>query len=237
MALYTAGKEDYIGDMIKLENVTKYFKTGKGRKYILKDVSIELPGGKNIGILGRNGAGKSTTLRMLGGIEFPNSGRISADGTFSWPMAQSAGFIPNMSAKDNIKFVCRIHDKNEEETRAIIESVRAFAEIGDYFDMPMRTYSSGMKGRVNFGLSLAFDFDYLLIDETLATGDAVFKEKAKRALDEKISRCNILLVNHGLKVLQDMCDVGLMLHNGQLYYFDSIDEAIREYRKLNEKVA
>lgn len=223
--------------MIRLESVTKYFKTKNGRKYILNNVSLEIPDKKNVGILGRNGAGKSTTLRMLGGIEFPNSGKIVSNVSFSWPMAQSLGFIPNMSSKDNIKFVCRIHDKSEEETKEIIEFVKAFAEIGDYFDMPMKTYSSGMKGRVSFGLSLAFDFDYLLIDETLATGDSVFKEKAKSALEDKINNCNILLVNHGLKVLHDMCEVGIMLHEGQLYYFDSIDDAIKEYQQINKRAA
>ncbi len=223
--------------MIRLESVTKYFKTKNGKKYILDNVTLEIPDKKNVGILGRNGAGKSTTLRMLGGIEFPNSGKIVSNVSFSWPMAQSLGFIPNMSSRDNVKFVCRIHDKSEEETREIIEFVKAFAEIGDYFDMPMKTYSSGMKGRVSFGLSLAFDFDYLLIDETLATGDAVFKEKAKSALEDKINNCNILLVNHGLKVLHDMCEVGIMLHQGQLYYFDSIDDAIKEYQKINKRVA
>jgi capsular polysaccharide transport system ATP-binding protein len=222
--------------MIKLENVTKSYPTLNGKKFILEDVTLDIPR-KNIGILGRNGAGKSTLLRMLGGIEYPDSGKISSDCSFSWPMGLSGGFIPTMSAKENVKFVCRIYDKYGDEMREIVESVREFCDIGEYFDMPMKTYSSGMRSRVGFGLSLSFDFDYLLIDETLATGDTVFKEKAKEALENKIGECNILLVNHGVQVLKNMCDVGILLHEQKLYYFDDIGDAIKEYNKINRKAA
>ncbi|AKF24123.1 ABC transporter ATP-binding protein [Sulfurovum lithotrophicum] len=218
--------------MIELRNVTKYFLTNEDQKYILDDVTMTLPE-INIGILGRNGSGKSTLMRMLGKIEFPNRGSIYSKKSFSWPLGLSGGSVPNMTGKANIKFVCTLYNKTHEETRKIIEYVKDFAELGDYFDMPIKTYSSGMKGRLGFGLSLAFDFDYMLIDETLSTGDASFKEKAQKALREKIAHCHILLVSHNMKTLSELCQAGLLLHEGKLYYYEDIDDAINRYKEIN----
>jgi len=220
--------------MIELQNVTKYFRTNKGKKYILRDISIVLPE-VNIGILGRNGSGKSTLMRMLGKIEFPNKGKIASRNSFSWPLGLSGGFVGNMTGKANVKFVCGLYGKNKEETRKIVATVREFSELGDYFDMPIKTYSSGMGGRLRFGLSLAFDFDYMLIDETLSVGDANFKNKAKNALKKKIENCHVLLVSHDIKTLSDICQAGLLLHEGQMYYYDHIDDAIEHYREINNK--
>ena len=219
--------------MIVLDNVTKYFKTDGEKKYILKNVSFTLPEGVNLGILGRNGAGKSTLLRMLGGIEFPTSGEIRSDKTFSWPMGLAGGFQGSMTGRQNVKFVARIYGKDDAEIKKIIQSVEEFAEIGDYFDMPIKTYSSGMRSRLSFGLSLAFDFDYLIIDETLSVGDANFKKKAKDALMRKIEHSNVLLVSHSMGDLKKLCDVGVVLDNGKLNYFDDIEDAIKFYHRLN----
>jgi capsular polysaccharide transport system ATP-binding protein len=219
--------------MIELKNVTKYFNTKKGKKYILKDVTLTLPDG-NIGILGRNGAGKSTLMRMLGRIEFPNKGTIESPNSFSWPLGLSGGFVGNMTGRANVKFVCNLYGKTKEETREIIEYVKEFSELKDYFDMPIKTYSSGMKGRLNFGLSLAFDFDYMIIDETLSVGDAKFKTKAKNALLEKIKNCNVILVSHDMKTLEQMCQTGLLVHNGKLEYFEDIKEGIKKYKEINK---
>ena len=219
--------------MIELKNVTKYFYTNIGKKYILRDVNMVLPD-VNIGILGRNGAGKSTLMRMLGKIEFPNHGQIASRNSFSWPLGLSGGFVGNMTGKANIKFVCGLYGKNEKETKEIIEYVKEFSELGDYFDMPIKTYSSGMRGRLGFGLSLAFDFEYMIIDETLSTGDASFKKKAQDALKKKIENCRILLVSHSMKTLSEMCEAGLLLDRGALYYYDDIDDAIKHYQMINE---
>lgn len=218
--------------MIELQNVTKYFHTTKGRKYILKDVSLTLPE-VDIGILGRNGAGKSTLMRMLGQIEFPTQGRILSNNTFSWPLGLAGGFVPRMTGKANVKFVCGLYGKNREETREIVHAVREFSELGNYFDMPINTYSSGMRGRLGFGLSLAFDFDYMIIDETLSVGDAKFKNKAKNALRKKIENCHVLLVSHDMNTLSDICQAGLLVHDGELYYYEDIDDAIAHYREIN----
>jgi capsular polysaccharide transport system ATP-binding protein len=220
--------------MIELHNVTKYYKTGNEKKYILKDVSTVIPSGVNVGILGRNGAGKSTLLRMLGGIDFPNSGIISSPNSFSWPMGLAGGFQGSMSGRQNVKFVCRIYGKSDYEIEQAIESVREFAEIGDYFDMPIKTYSSGMKSRLSFGLSLVFDFDYLIIDETLSVGDKNFQEKSKKALRKKIENCNVLLVSHSMPVLKELCDVGIVVHQGEMHYCDDIEDAIATYNKINK---
>ena len=219
--------------MIELKNATKYFKTNSGRKYILDDVTMNIPPKINIGIMGRNGAGKSTLLRMLGGIDFPTSGEIISDENFSWPMGFSGGFQGSMTGRQNCKFVCRIYNKTDDEMREIIDYIYSFSELGEYFDMPIKKYSSGMRSRLNFGLSLAFDFDYMLIDETLSAGDMYFKEKAQKALEEKMEACNYLLVSHNMQVLEQMCDAGILVDNGKLIYFGKISDAIEAYKAIN----
>jgi capsular polysaccharide transport system ATP-binding protein len=220
--------------MIELQNVTKYFRTTKGKKYILKDVSFSIPSDVNVGILGKNGAGKSTLMKMLGQIEFPSHGKIISDKTFSWVMGVGGGFQNNMTGRANVKFVCRIYGKSKEEINRAIEFVKEFSELEDYFEMPIRTYSSGMKSRLTFGLSLAFDFDYLLIDETLSVGDARFRKKSKEALMKKIESCSVLLVSHDMGTLRDICDVGIVSNNAQLHFFDDINDAIKMYETINK---
>jgi len=219
--------------MIELQNVTKYYKTENEKKYILKNVSLVIPDGVNLGILGRNGAGKSTFLRMLGGIDFPTSGEIISPNSFSWPMGLAGGFQGSMTGRQNVKFVARIYGKDDAHIRKIIESVAEFAEIGDYFDMPIKMYSNGMRSRLSFGLSLAFDFDYLIIDETLSVGDQNFKDKAKKALLKKIENSHVLLVSHSMGDLKKLCDSGVVLNEGELHYFEKIDDAIKFYHELN----
>jgi capsular polysaccharide transport system ATP-binding protein len=220
--------------MIELKNVTKYFHTNVGKHYILKDVTLTIPDG-NIGILGRNGAGKSTLMRMLGKIEFPNSGTIHSNHTFSWPLGLGGGFIPNMTGKANVRFVCDLYGLDKEQTREVIAYIKDFSELGDYFDMPIKTYSSGMRGKLGFGLSLAIDFEYMIIDETLSVGDARFRQKAKAALKKKIENCHVILVSHDLNTLSEMCQTGLLVHEGQLHYYDDISEAISRYNEINKQ--
>jgi len=216
--------------MITLENVSKTYSTNNGVKSVLSNVSIKIPTEKNIAILGLNGSGKSTLLRMLGGIDYPTRGRIYSDKSFSWPMGLSGGFQGGMTGRHNVKFICRIHGKDDTDIAKAINFVEDFSELGDYFDMPIKSYSSGMKSRLGFGLSLFFDFDYLLIDEALSVGDKNFKKKSKAALMNKIKSSHVILVSHSMPTLVDLCDVAIYLHDGHLTYFDNVEEAIEAYQ-------
>jgi len=217
--------------MIELINATKYYQTNVGRKYVLKDVTLTIPSRKSVAILGSNGAGKSTLLRMLGGIDYPNKGSIKSKEKFSWPMGLAGGFQGSMTGRQNVKFVCRIYGENEDHIKDALNFVKEFSELGDYFDMPIKTYSSGMKARLSFGLSLFFDFDYILIDETLSVGDPKFNKKAKEALMKKIENSNAIIVSHSIQILKDTCDVGIYLDNGKMQYFEDVQEAIDCYQK------
>jgi capsular polysaccharide transport system ATP-binding protein len=140
-----------------------------------------------------------------------------------------------MTGAANVKFICKVYGKSRKQTDSIINFVKSFSELKEYFEMPIRTYSSGMKSRLNFGLSLAFDFDYLLIDETLSVGDARFRKKSKEALMKKIESCNVLLVSHDMKTLREICDAGIVVNNGKIHYYNDIDKAILEYENINKK--
>lgn len=217
--------------MIILDQVTKFYRVKSQRHYVLNNVSAEFSTGVSIGILGKNGAGKSTLLRLLGGIEYPNNGRVIISGTVSWPVALTAGFLSTLSARDNIKFVCRLYNKSEIEIKRVINFVQQFAEIGKHFDMPLMTYSSGMKGRVNFGLSMAFDFDYYLVDEVTGVGDPSFKQKAKEVFNAKRSNSAMIMVSHDTQVIKDNCDICIYLHDGEVDVYEDIEYAIKIYKK------
>src|ERR1700761_5172232 len=149
--------------MIVLENLTKSYKTPSGRHYVFKDVNVEIPSGKSIGLIGRNGAGKSTLMRIMGGIDRPDYGRVHTNKRISWPVGLASGFQSSMTGRENVKFVARLYaEKHELEDK--VRFVSDFCDLGHFFDMPIKTYSSGMRGRLGFGLSMAFDFDYYLID-------------------------------------------------------------------------
>jgi capsular polysaccharide transport system ATP-binding protein len=217
--------------MITLNKVTKYYPTPKGRKYILRDVSVEFPENRNIGILGQNGMGKSTLLRLLGGIDFPNSGNIHINGRISWPMGLAGGVQGSLSGRDNARFVCRIYGDSEKEVQRKIEFIQEFSELGDYFDMPVKTYSNGMKARLTFATSMAFDFDIYLIDELTAVGDKRFKEKSRDALIQKKSKANIIKVSHNMNELIQDCDVGVFMSNGSMKVYECIQDAVNAYNR------
>jgi len=219
--------------MIKMINATKFFKIDGTTHYVFKNSNLTIPDDVNLGILGRNGAGKSTLLKILGGIDFPNKGKIVSNNSFSWPMGLSGGFQPSMTGRQNVKFVCRIYGQNPDQIQQTLQSVQEFAEIGDFFDMPIKSYSNGMKSRLSFGLSLAFDFDYLIIDETLSVGDAHFKKKATQALKEKIKKSKILLVSHAMSTLRELCDAGVVIDDAKVDYYHNIEDAIKKYEEIN----
>lgn len=219
--------------MIKIENLTKSYLTPTGRHYVFKDLNLEIPSGKSVALIGRNGAGKSTLLRMIGGIDRPDSGNIVTDKTISWPVGLSGGFQGSLSGRENVKFVARLY-ANKDELKEKIAFVEEFAELGKYFDMPIKTYSSGMKSRLGFGLSMAFKFDYYLVDEVTAVGDEKFKKKCADLFKNRHAESNFLMVSHSMNSLRKFCDVAIFSgRNNITTFYENIDEAITKY-KLEE---
>ncbi|MBV8871240.1 MAG: ABC transporter ATP-binding protein [Metakosakonia sp.] len=215
--------------MIKIENLTKSYRTPKGRHYVFKDLNIELPSGKSIALIGRNGAGKSTLLRMIGGIDRPDSGKIVTENSISWPVGLSGGFQGSLTGRENVKFVARLYAKKE-ELKEKVAFVEEFAELGKYFDMPIKTYSSGMRSRLGFGLSMAFRFDYYLVDEITAVGDARFKQKCDDIFNERSKDTCFIMVSHSLNSLIKYCDVALYIdRNHEVTFFDSVTDAVVLY--------
>ncbi|WP_224157580.1 ABC transporter ATP-binding protein [Escherichia coli] len=216
--------------MIKIENLTKSYRTPTGRHYVFKDLNIEIPSGKSVAFIGRNGAGKSTLLRMIGGIDRPDSGKIITNKTISWPVGLAGGFQGSLTGRENVKFVARLYAK-QEELKEKIEFVEEFAELGKYFDMPIKTYSSGMRSRLGFGLSMAFKFDYYIVDEVTAVGDAKFKEKCAQLFKERHKESSFLMVSHSLNSLKEFCDVAIVFKNSYIIgYYENVQSGIDEYK-------
>jgi len=224
--------------MIQVSNLSKsYLHKGK-RVMVFENLNFCVQKGHSVALLGRNGAGKSTLLRIIGGIDQPDSGSIEADCSISWPVGLEGGFQGSLSARENVTFVSKIFaghsiDLIEEKVRRVEE----FAEIGVYFDRPFKTYSSGMRSRVTFGLSMAFDFDVYLIDEVTSAGDERFRARSRRVLEERHQASDFMMVDHNLWGLQFHCDRALLLHNGSLIEFDSLQEGIAMHKSLLESPA
>ena len=217
--------------MIELRNITKSYKTPQGRVFIFRDLSFTIPDDKSIALIGRNGAGKSTLLRLIGGLDTPDKGTIVTPNSISWPVGLSGGFQGSLTARQNVKFVARVYGAVGDKLREIVNYVRDFAEIGEYFDRPVNTFSSGMRARVAFGLSLAFDFDYYLIDEAMSVGDAHFKKKATQAFKDRVSTSKVIMVTHGMGQVRDMCNYVLVVEKGQVLAFEDVEEGIDRYIK------
>ncbi len=218
--------------MIELRNLTKSYPTRHGRKYVFRDLSFKLPTGSGVGLIGRNGAGKTTLLNLLGGLDAPDHGEVITDQSISWPVGLNGGFQTTLSARDNVRFVCRVFGATGAEMREKMEYVESFAEIGDYFDLPMRTYSPGMRSRVAFGLSMAFDFDYYLIDEVMAVGDPIFRKKAAQVFREKLAHAGVILVSNTHKDIKELCSTVVFIHNGQASVYDDVDEGLAAFQEL-----
>jgi capsular polysaccharide transport system ATP-binding protein len=217
--------------MIQFDNVSKYYPTKQGRHYVLKNVTLDLPTDRNIAVLGSNGVGKSTLIKMLGGADFPSKGKIESDRKISWPLGLQGGLQSSMSGRENVRFVARIH--GYKNTQIIEQQVADFAQIGKFFNEPVKTYSSGMKSRVSFGLTMAFDFhfDILLVDELGAVGDANFKKKSAAILKEKYEKTKLIMVSHSMSELRKNCQAGLVIINQNLQYYPDIESAIQKYNE------
>lgn len=216
--------------MIQLENVFKYYRTHGHTKVVLDHISVDFMAGRSYGILGVNGAGKSTMMRLLAGTELPNSGRIRRNVRVSWPLGFSGALHPKLTGRENVQFVARVYGQ---DMRRVLEFVEDFAEIGAYIDVPLNTYSSGMAARLAFGLSMAIDFDCYLIDEVTAVGDARFAARCKVEFDKRKKKSDIIMISHAMSTIQEYCDRGIVLAGGRLYMFQDVNDAIDLYKKIN----
>ena len=218
--------------VIELREISKSYRLGSGRHTVLDSVSAVFPTGKSVGILGVNGAGKSTLLRIIGGVEPPDRGTVRKDVRVSWPMGFSGGFSPNMTGRQGARFVARIYG---ESPRTVERFARDFAELGAYFDMPIRTYSSGMRARLAFAISFAVEFDCYLVDEVVAAGDARFNRKYRREFKERSRHASVILVSHNPEAIRAECDFAAVLTRGSLTLYETVDEAMDVYERLMER--
>ena len=212
--------------MIVLKDLTKIYRLEGRSKTVLNKVNVTFPTGVSVGILGRNGAGKSTLLRIVGGMADPTSGQVLSDGEVSFPIGFSGSFHPDMSGAQNCRFVARIYGV---DTQSLIDFVEDFAELGSHFHLPMRTYSSGMKARLAFGVSMGLKFDTYLIDEVTSVGDAAFKRKSRDVFLDRVRNAGALFVSHSMGMMREMCQAGAVLEQGRIHYYDDLEEAIAHH--------
>lgn len=216
--------------MIIVEDVHKRYQTDHGPgRWILQGVNFTVPRQLNVGLIGGNGAGKSTLLRIIAGIDQPNKGRVERQCRVSWPMGFGGGLQGSLTGRQNAKFVCRIHG-HEADIPDRIAYIQDFAQIGDAFDEPVKTYSSGMRSRLQFAMSLAFDFDVYISDEVTAAGDTAFRNKAAAAFKKLADHAGLIMVAHGESTLKQFCSAGIFLHQGRAHWFDQIDDAFKAYK-------
>ncbi|KAA8610022.1 ABC transporter ATP-binding protein [Salipiger aestuarii] len=215
--------------MIRFEKLSKWYWANGERKTVIDELDLTLPTGKSLGLLGRNGAGKSTLINLIAGILPPDQGRVVSDGSISWPVAFGGSFHPELTGAQNVRFVARIYGV---DTDSLIDFVADFSELGRYFYMPVRTYSSGMRSRLTFGTSMGIRFDTYLVDEATAVGDDSFRAKSRRVFRERMEASSAILVTHNMNEMRDFCDAGILLDQGKLYYFDDLDEAIASHQDI-----
>ncbi|HID68485.1 MAG TPA: ABC transporter ATP-binding protein [Roseibacterium sp.] len=209
--------------MIRFENLTKSFRVARSRRVVIDDLNLTLPTGRSLALLGRNGAGKSTLMQIIAGNMRADRGRVVSDGTISWPVGFAGSFHPELTGAQNTRFIARVYGV---DTGELADFVRDFAELGSHFYMPVRTYSSGMRSRLTFGLSMGIEFDTYLVDEVTSAGDVAFRTKSKRLFAARMERSGAIMVNHNLDELREYCDAALVLEGGRLTYFDDLEEAI-----------
>lgn len=215
--------------MVELQNICKSYKTVKGQKVVLRDVSCVFRVGENTGIIGRNGAGKSTLIRIIGGTEPPDSGTVVRTSTLSWPLGFSGGFHGSLTGRENLRFTCRIYGG---DMRRVTQFVEDFSELKDYMDMPVRTYSSGMRAKLAFGLSMAIGFDFFLIDEATSVGDASFAEKCRKVFEERKASTTLIVVSHSPETIKQHCTRFAVLDQGQLEFYQDFDKAYAKYQEV-----
>lgn len=209
--------------MIEFRNVSKYYPTTTGRKMIVDELNLRLPFGTKVGLLGRNGAGKTTLMAMVAGTVQPATGEIFRTGAISWPLGFGGSFHADLTGAQNVRFVARIYGV---DTDALVDYVADFAEIGEFMDMPVRSYSSGMKARLGFGMAMGISFDWYLVDEITAVGDSRFKRKSLAVFKSRLQNAGMMMISHSTSTIRNYCDTGLVLERGRVRFFPDVEEAI-----------
>jgi capsular polysaccharide transport system ATP-binding protein len=215
--------------MILCENVTKSYPMGSGRKKVLQGIDMQIRPGEHLGFLGRNGAGKTTLIKLIGGVEMPTSGKIKRNMSVSWPLGFGGGFQGSLTGYDNARFIARIYGHEYSEIKDFVED---FTELGRQLKMPVKTYSSGMRARLAFALSLAIEFDCYLIDEVIMVGDANFHHKCHYELFDKRRDRALVLASHSPELIREFCDRALVLHQGLATIYSDVDKALEVYEGL-----
>lgn len=220
--------------MIIVSDVHKRYKTEHGvGKWVLQGINLTIPRNRNVALIGANGAGKSTLLRLIGGVDHPNKGSVERRCRVSWPMGQG-GLEATLTGRQNAKFVCRVHG-HQADLADRLAFVRDFSDLREAFDEPVRTYSTGMRSRLQFALSLAFDFDVYISDEVTAAGDAAFRKKAVAAFKSMANRAGLIMVSHDEGALKQFCQSGIWIHEGKARWYDEIDDALMAYKDTQPK--
>lgn len=212
--------------MIRLENLTKVFMLEGRRHVVFENVTMEFRSGLSVALLGRNGAGKSTLLQMIAGNLSPTAGRIVSTGTISWPVGFAGSFHPELSGAQNTRFVARIYGVDTDE---LVRFVEDFAGLGQHFHLPFRSYSSGMRSRLAFGVSMGIPFDTYLVDEVTSVGDAAFKKKSSTLFKARMQKAGAFVVSHSMRMVRDLCQAGVVLEGGKMTYYDDIEAAIAHH--------
>ena len=215
--------------MISCVDVHKHYRTGHVGVDVLKGVNFTINPRDRVGLLGRNGAGKSTLIRLIGGVEMPTSGKVVRKMSCSWPLGFHGGFQGSLTGYDNARFIARIYDKPYAEMKSFIEE---FTELGPQLRMPVKIYSSGMRARLAFALSLAIEFECYLIDEVIMVGDKNFQNKCRVEFFEKRKDRALLLASHSLETVKRYCNRAVVLHDGVVTMHEDVKEALRIYESL-----
>lgn len=214
--------------MIKLTNVSKDYKTKAGPRRVLNNINLTIYPGERVGILGRNGAGKSTLIRLVSGAEPPTTGTIERNMSVSWPLAFTGGFHATLTGADNVRFICRIYGVDFAPRLAFVKD---FSDLGIYMNEPVMTYSSGMRARLAFAISMTIDFDCYLIDEVMAVGDERFRDRCKVELFEKRRDKAMLIVSHSHRYLKGTCDRFLLFRDGTIEEHEEFEEVYFRYKE------
>jgi capsular polysaccharide transport system ATP-binding protein len=213
--------------MIEFRNVSKSFWTGKTRKVILDRATFRIDLGRSLGILAPNGTGKTTIINMMAGLEKPDEGKILRTSKISFPLGVVSGITPKLSGQENCRYIARLYGLDPDHVEAFC---RYLVDIKEYFEMPVATYSAGMKSRFMFALMLSLDFDIYLIDEGMpSTMDANFNRKAGSILHDRLKSATVVIVSHKADVLEQYCSSAAVLRDGRLHMFDSLEEAKEMY--------